>query len=176
MWQQQLTQHWPALYMQNFQVESSESGYRLALHVYLDDLSADFVRVEVYADAQDNHPVFRQRMERKAPLPGAVNGYVYEITVPVDRLADDYTPRLVANHCHVYIPAEEAHINGIVETGISCLRTNVHINRRAIMTDTNTQTLIDKGQQILGYLVKTDFIALIRSDFSHQTLWLLDFI
>ncbi len=49
-------------------------------------------------------------MERKAILPGAVNGYLYEITVPDDRPAGDYTPRLVAGHCHANIPAEEAHI------------------------------------------------------------------
>jgi starch phosphorylase len=109
-WQSQLAQHWPAIYMQNYQVESSDSDYRLSLHVYLDDLSAESVRAEVYADAQGNNKSFCQTMERKAALPGAVNGYLYEITVPADRLADDYTPRLVAEHCHANIPAEEAHI------------------------------------------------------------------
>jgi starch phosphorylase len=49
-------------------------------------------------------------MERKAALPGAVNGYIYETTVPADRPADHYTPRLVPDHCHANIPAEEAHI------------------------------------------------------------------
>ena len=49
-------------------------------------------------------------MERKAALAGTVNGYIYEITVPEDRPADHYTPRIVANHCHATIPAEEAHI------------------------------------------------------------------
>jgi starch phosphorylase len=96
--------------MQNFQVESSESEYYLTLHVYLDDLSADCVRAEIYADGLENNAPFCQNMERKAPLPGAVNSYLYETTVPADRPADDYTPRLVAEHCHANIPAEEAHI------------------------------------------------------------------
>lgn len=110
VWQQQLTQHWSAIYMQNFQVESSDSEHHLSLHVYLDDLSADFIRAEIYADVQGNNEPFCQVMERKAALQGAVNGYVYETTVPADRPADHYTPRLVANHRHANIPAEEAHI------------------------------------------------------------------
>jgi starch phosphorylase len=110
LWQQQLARHWSAIYMQNFQVEASESGYRLTLHVYLDELSAEFVRVEVYAKAQGNNQPFCAIMERKAAFPGAVNGYIYENTVPADRPADHYTPRLVPDHCHVNIPAEEAHI------------------------------------------------------------------
>lgn len=68
-WQQQLAQHWSAIYMQKFQVEPLESGYRLSLHVYLDELPAEFVSVEVFADAQDNNKFFSQSMERKAALP-----------------------------------------------------------------------------------------------------------
>lgn len=109
-WQKQLTRHWSAIYMQNFQVEALESGYHLNLHVYLDELPADFVEVEVFADNQDNNKPFCRTMERKAALPGAVNGFIYETTVPADRAADDYTPRLVPLHCHANIPAEEAHI------------------------------------------------------------------
>ena len=110
LWQKQLAQHWSATYMQNLRVELSESGHHLSLQVYLDELSAEFVRVEVYADAQDNNKPFCRIMERKSALPGAVNGYIYETTVPADRPADHYTPRLVPIHCHAYIPAEEAHI------------------------------------------------------------------
>ena len=96
--------------MQNLQVESSESEHYLTLHVYLDDLSEDSVRAEIYADGLENNKPFCQIMKRKAVLPGAVNGFIFETTVPADRPADDYTPRLVADHCHANIPAEEAHI------------------------------------------------------------------
>jgi starch phosphorylase len=110
LWQKQLTQHWSAIYMQNFQVETLESGYHLSLHVYLDELPADFVEVEVFAEAQGSDKPFCRTMERKAALPGAVNSFIYETTVPSDRAADDYTPRLVPGHRHANIPAEEAHI------------------------------------------------------------------
>ena len=110
VWQLKLAEHWSAIYMQNLHIESSCSGHHITLHVYLDDLPADSVRVEVYADGLDNNSPFCQLMERKAALPGAVNGYLYETTVSAGRPADDYTPRLIAEHGHVNIPAEEAHI------------------------------------------------------------------
>ncbi len=110
LWQQRLEQHWPAIYMQNLQVESSDSEHRFCLHVYLDDLSAEHVSVEIYAEGQGNNEPFCQIMEQKSALQGAVNGYIYEITVPADHPADDYTPRLLASHRHANIPAEEAHI------------------------------------------------------------------
>lgn len=110
LWQQQIALDWPTIYMQNLQLESSDSGHHMTLHVYLDGLTADFVSVEIYAEAQGNHPAFCQLMERKDALPGAVNGYLYETTVGADRPVDDYTPRLIAAHFQANIPAEDAHI------------------------------------------------------------------
>ena len=110
VWQQQLAQHWSAIYMQNYQIEAVESGYKITLHIYLDELTVEFVRLEIYADAQDDLPLFCQVMARKVMIAGAVNGYVFEITVPSDRPAEHYTPRLVPNHAHANIPCEEAHI------------------------------------------------------------------
>jgi len=110
LWQIQIAEHWSAIYMQNLQIDSSDTEHHFSLHVYLDDLSAGSVRVEIYANGLENNVAFCQAMERKAVLPGAVNGYLYETTVPADRPAGDYTPRLVAGHCHANIPAEEAHI------------------------------------------------------------------
>ena len=109
-WQQQVTQHWSAIYMQNYQIETTASGHKLTLHVYLDELTVEFVRLEIYADAQEGLPLFCQVMQRKVMLPGAVNGYMYETTVPADRPIEHYTPRLVPNHVHANIPSEEAHI------------------------------------------------------------------
>ena len=78
--------------------------------MYLDDLLADSVRVEIYADGLEDNTPFCQLMERKAALPDAVNGYLYEtqslLIAPlmITRL------RLVAEHCQANSPAEEAHI------------------------------------------------------------------
>jgi starch phosphorylase len=110
LWQKQLAQHWPTIYMQNLQIEPAESSYRLTVHAYLDELSAEFIRLEIYANAQGDDKPFCRIMERKAALTGSVNGYIYELIVPADRPANYYTPPMVAKHCHANIPAEETHI------------------------------------------------------------------
>jgi starch phosphorylase len=109
-WQKQLTLHWSGIYMQNFQIELSEAGFYATLHVYLDELAIDFVKVEIFANGQDNDDFFLQPMMRKMALSGAVNGYIYEAIVPKDRPFEHYTPRIVPHHVYANIPSEEIHI------------------------------------------------------------------
>ena len=109
-WQQQITLHWSAIYMQNFKIELSEEGFYATLHVYLDELPVDFVKVEIFANAEDNDDFFLKPMTRKASLSGAVNGYIYEAIVPTNRPFDHYTPRIVPISEYANIPSEENHI------------------------------------------------------------------
>lgn len=110
LWQTELALHWSAIYMQNFQMELSDKSYHATLHVYLDELPVDFVSVEIFANSQGNTPYYLQTMTCKTAISGSVNGYIYESSVPADRPADYYTPRLVPNHCHANIPTEDIHI------------------------------------------------------------------
>ena len=96
--------------MQNFQIELSEEGFYATLHVYRDELPVDFVKVEIFANAEDNGDYFLQPMTRKTSLSGAVNGYIYEAIVPTNRPLDHYTPRIVPTHEYANIPSEEDHI------------------------------------------------------------------
>ena len=93
--------------MQNFQIELSEEGFYATLHVYRDELPVDFVKVEIFANAEDNGDYFLQPMTRKTSLSGAVNGYIYEAIVPTNRPLDRYTPRIVPTHEYANIPSEE---------------------------------------------------------------------
>lgn len=110
LWQKQFSQHWAAIYMQNFQVESSASEHHFSLHVYLDDLPAESVSVQMFANGMENEKPVCQQMQKKSALPGSVNSYMYTATIATDRPADHFTPRIVAAHSQVNIPAEEAHI------------------------------------------------------------------
>ena len=109
-WQQQITLHWSAIYMQNFKIELSEEGFYATLHVYLDELPVDFVNVEIFANSEDNDDYFLQPMTRKTSLSGAVNGYIYEAILPTNCPFDHYTPRIVPTHEYANIPSEENHI------------------------------------------------------------------
>jgi starch phosphorylase len=109
-WQQQITLHWSGIYMQNFKIELSEEGFYATVHVYLDELPVDFVKVEIFANAEDNDDFFLKPMTRKTSLSGAVNGYIYEAIVPTNRPFDHYTPRIVPTSEYANIPSEENHI------------------------------------------------------------------
>jgi glycogen phosphorylase len=45
-------------------------------------------------------------MRRDHALSGAAGGYLYVASVPADRPAADYTPRVVATHPEAQVPAE----------------------------------------------------------------------
>ena len=43
-------------------------------------------------------------------IPGAVNGYVYRVTVPTSRPPAHFTPRVIPAHPAAGAPLEECHI------------------------------------------------------------------
>jgi starch phosphorylase len=80
------------------------------IQVYLDGLDPDAVRVEVYADGENDGAPERTEMARGGELVGAVNGYTYSASVPASRPAGDYTPRLIPNYGGVAVPLEAPYI------------------------------------------------------------------
>ena len=80
------------------------------IHVYLNDLDPQVVRVELYADGiMDGSPV-RQEMKRARPLAGASGGYISSAEVPTARTSADYTARVIPFCEGVAILLEEARI------------------------------------------------------------------
>lgn len=92
------------------QVETAGHEHLFQIQVYLNELDAEMVRVELYADAPDGGSSTRQEMARSGELVGAANGYIYSARVPASRPASDYTPRLVPYHQHAAVPLEASHI------------------------------------------------------------------
>ena len=78
--------------------------------VYFKDLDPNAVQVELFADATKDKGFFRQEMKRVSQLAGADGGYVYSTEVPANRLATDYTARLVPHWKDVEVPLEEEQI------------------------------------------------------------------
>jgi starch phosphorylase len=80
------------------------------VQVYLDDLNADAVRVELFADAPEGDQPIRQEMQRGHQLFGATGGYAYSASVPATRPASDYTPRVVPFKDGGIVPLEAGQI------------------------------------------------------------------
>jgi starch phosphorylase len=109
-WRDLLERHWSGLRFGNVSTEPKGDSYQFEVQVYLNDISPDAVRVELYADPTDGDGTVRQAMARTAPLPGVGNGYVYCATVPAGRPASDYTPRIVPEHRAATVPIEASPI------------------------------------------------------------------
>jgi starch phosphorylase len=109
-WRHNLEQKWAALRFGEVKVETKGDQHIFDVQLYLNDLDANAVRVELYADGHDGNNPVRKEMKRIRQLPGARGGYAYSAAVPAGRPAGDYTPRVIPCQEGVAIPLESAHI------------------------------------------------------------------
>ncbi len=105
-WERHIKRHWQGIHYGNLQVVSENSHYLFQLQVYLGDISREHIRVQVFAQAADESTAICESMQCGDPIPGTTNGYVYTVTVPADRPAQDYTPRIIPYFEGVQVPAE----------------------------------------------------------------------
>ena len=103
---ERLREHWSRIHFGRVAADAADAGYRFEVQVFLDDLPAEFVQVEIYADAPGDGESIRQILERGSPLPGTNNAYVFHGTVPSDRPLADYTPRVVPARELASVPLE----------------------------------------------------------------------
>ncbi len=106
-WRRRVAEHWPHLRFGELKVESGADRHLFCVQVYLDELDAGAVRVELYADG--NEPV-RIEMTRGDLLTGSMNAYGYTAEVPASRPASDFTPRMVPWRPGALAPLEAGEI------------------------------------------------------------------
>jgi starch phosphorylase len=109
-WQRDLEKKWSELRFGEVKIGSASGKHIFEIQVFLDEIDADTVRVELYADGGDGNPGMREEMKRLRQLAGSVNGFVYGASVPANRAASDYTPRIVPCFPGVAIPLEAGQI------------------------------------------------------------------
>jgi len=105
-WARHLEQHWSGIRFGEV-TESANSGrLSISVPVWLDAISPDDVRVELYADAEGAHPAVVQPMTPVEAIPGATNAFLYRARVESDRPAWHFTPRVVPCHRDARVPME----------------------------------------------------------------------
>jgi len=111
-WQQEIDNHWQYIHFgQKVVTSTGENGYLFQVPVYLDDLSPEAVRVELYAEAiEEGKEPERIVMSRGKQFTGTVNGYLYTATIATPRQESDYTPRVIPYHQDAMVPLENNHI------------------------------------------------------------------
>jgi glycogen phosphorylase len=109
-WRHTLAQKWSALRFGEATFETEGGQHAFEVEVYLDDVDAEAVRVELYADAMGDDTPVRQEMQRVRQKVGAAGAGIYRAQVPAVRPATDYTARLIPHRCGVAVPLEASHI------------------------------------------------------------------
>jgi len=105
-WHESIENHWSDLHFGNRYVQETNGHLQVRVQVYLGRLDHDSVRVELYADGINGGEPVRVRMERGEAAAGAVNGWIYQVTINSNRPAEDYTPRVVPYHPEASVPLE----------------------------------------------------------------------
>ncbi len=105
-WLSRLSDLWPKIHIARVEIENREAEYFFSLQVYLGDLTAQDVRVELFSEPAENDMDNIHEMRIDHALPGAVNGFVYSISIPAIRPISDYTPRIIPSHPDVSVPTE----------------------------------------------------------------------
>lgn len=109
-WERTLASQWHEVHFGAIDVREQEGQRQVNVPVYLGEIAPDAVKVELYADAHDAHPVECLPMTMGGTLSGAVRGYIFSAALPASRAVDRYTPRVRAWHPEAFLPAESAQI------------------------------------------------------------------
>jgi glycogen phosphorylase len=109
-WRKVIEEHWPRLRFGSLVVTSEAGQNVFTAQVYLNELEASAVRVELFANATDHDPMRVVKMKRGEPLVGASNAHLYAASMPSSRSASDFTPRIVPYHPLASVPLECARI------------------------------------------------------------------
>lgn len=109
-WRDAVAQHWDRIRFGELRISEENGCWQFSVPVYLDDLDADFIAVELFATSPDGGPDERHLMQRGDPLVGAVNSYSYDISIPKTLSAADYTPRIIPSFAGAMVPIEAPQI------------------------------------------------------------------
>jgi starch phosphorylase len=109
-WICRLAEHWSTLHFGNLSVSNSDSNLTFELQVYLGEIRADDVAVELWAEALEPRAPNAIPMHPVEPLAGTTNGFTYRAEVPANRPATDYTPRIIPKMAGVDVPLEASQI------------------------------------------------------------------
>jgi len=109
-WRHALENKWAALRFGEVKIETDNVQHLFEVQMYLDELSPEMVRVELYANGVNGNAPERVEMKRVRQLVGATNGFAYRAAVSAIRPTTDYTARIIPYCDGVMVPLEATQI------------------------------------------------------------------
>jgi len=101
-WQQAIEKNWPNVHFGKVNIETHNDQYHFESEVYLNGLTPDQVKVELFAN-----PLFRLELTMSSSSNG---NYVYRTAIPAKRPISDYTLRIIPYHPKAIVPLENTHV------------------------------------------------------------------
>jgi starch phosphorylase len=109
-WHRDIQANWHNLRFGNLEVQTEDGQYTFKVPVYSGGLAPQTVGVQLYADSTDGTCPEIHQMTRGDEISNPDKGFFYNVTIPVKRKADDYTPRVVSAFDGACVPIEEGEI------------------------------------------------------------------
>jgi starch phosphorylase len=101
-----LKQKWDSMRFGEVKFETIEKQHKFEVQIYFNDLDADQVQVELFANGMNGEAPVVQKMTRDSKLEGTGNGYLFNASVTSSRQAIDFTARAIPYFPNVSIPLE----------------------------------------------------------------------
>jgi starch phosphorylase len=105
-WKAEMAKRWSGVRFGTATVKQKNGEFLFQTQVYIDDLDPDSVKVELYAEGQNDKTPLRHPMNRGERLVGSANAFIYTASIPATRPAADYTPRVIPQHSGAFVPLE----------------------------------------------------------------------
>jgi glycogen phosphorylase len=109
-WMHTLDHKWSKLRFGEMKIETDEEYHSFEIHVFLNGLDPNSVRVELYAEGVDGEGPVRQEMRQRRKSEDMESGYLYSAQVPATRSSGDFTARMMPHHVGIAVPLEFARI------------------------------------------------------------------
>lgn len=109
-WNEKISTHWNHVRIGQVRGWEDDSRQQVSVECWLGDLPNGGVRVELFADGNNDQPPEVVALQQTEELPGAVNGFVFSGTLPSQRPLSDFTVRIVPHHPAAFVPIENSSI------------------------------------------------------------------
>ena len=107
-WSARLFRNWLALHIGQPTVARADDCWRFSVPVFLGEMAADDIRVELYAATVEGEVCDPVLLAQERAIPGAMNGYIFIGQVAASRPANDFTVRIIPSRREALVPAELA--------------------------------------------------------------------
>jgi starch phosphorylase len=107
-WRERLASDWKGVSFGALKVEYENGVMRFEIPVHLGGIDPCAVRVELFAEGRDGDEPVRKTMDRGAGI--SADEFLYAASVPGNRPASDFTPRVIPHHPNASVPLEAGQI------------------------------------------------------------------